>query len=65
MQKELNFHEKAMDIKLSKAAELQSKKLQSILVIEVQIYFSCLLGKRLAFYSEQLKSRVRRSLDTP
>ncbi len=53
MQKELNFHEKMLAIKLSPAAERQSRKLQSILIIEIQIYFSCLLGKRLAFYSEK------------
>jgi len=49
----LTFHNKEVDIKLSKNANEQSRQLDSILVIEIQIYFSCLLGKRLAFYSEQ------------
>jgi len=53
MQKQLTFHDKAIDIKLSKPADLQSEKLDSILLIEIQVYFSCLLGKRLAFYTNQ------------
>jgi len=53
MQKQLAFHEKEMDIQLSKQAVSQSSKLTSKLIIEIQIYFSCLLGKRLAFYADQ------------
>jgi len=52
MQSQLTFHHKAVAIKLSKAAGEQAQKLDSVLLIEIQIYFSCLLGKRLAFYSE-------------
>jgi len=52
MTKQLTFHDKSVDIKLSKLAALQSQQLKSILIIEIQIYFSCLLGKRLTFYSE-------------
>jgi len=51
MNKTLAFHSKDIDIQLSAAAEKQSGTLSSTLVIEIQIYFSCLLGKRLAFYS--------------
>jgi len=51
MKKILTFHSKDIDIQLSTAAEKQSKKLPATLLIEIQIYFSCLLGKRLAFYS--------------
>ncbi|MCW9047117.1 MAG: hypothetical protein OQK46_03480 [Gammaproteobacteria bacterium] len=53
MSEVLIFHNKEVDIKLSKAASEQSRQLDSVLLIEIQIYFSCLLGKRLAFYSEQ------------
>jgi len=53
MQSQLVFHKKKLDIKLSKSAEANSQKLQSKLIIEIQIYFSCLMGKRLAFYSEE------------
>jgi len=53
MLEQLMFHGKTIDIKLSKSAQKQSHNLESILLIEIQIYFSCLLGKRLAFYSEQ------------
>ena len=53
MQKQLVFHDKAVNINLTNSASSQSKQLESILVIEIQIYFSCLLGKRLAFYSAQ------------
>jgi len=52
MQSQLTFHNKAVAITLSKTADKQSQKLGSVLLIEIQIYFSCLLGKRLAFYSE-------------
>lgn len=53
MQKQLIFHEKPIDIKLTESASIQNKKLESILLVEIQIYFSCLLGKRLAFYTDQ------------
>ncbi len=53
MQEKLTFHKKEIDIQLSKQAVSQSKKLNSKLIIEIQIYFSCLLGKRLAFYTDQ------------
>ena len=52
MQKQLSFHEKPLMVKLSPAAIEQCARLESILLIEIQIYFSCLLGKRLAFYSD-------------
>jgi len=53
MLEQLTFHNKSVAIKLSESARQQAEKLDSILLIEIQIYFSCLLGKRLAFYSEQ------------
>lgn len=52
MHKQLIFHEKPMDIKLSESGLLQNQALTSPLIIEIQIYFSCLLGKRLAFYTK-------------
>jgi len=53
MQSTLAFHNKAVEVTLSKSAFEQSCVLDSVLLIEIQIYFSCLLGKRLAFYSEK------------
>jgi hypothetical protein len=53
MKKQLTFHDKTIDIALSDAAIDQSKKLGSQLLVEIQIYFSCMLGKRLAFYADQ------------
>ncbi|VAW56993.1 hypothetical protein MNBD_GAMMA07-2032 [hydrothermal vent metagenome] len=53
MLEQLVFHDKTIDITLSEAASQQSLQLESILLIEIQVYFSCLLSKRLAFYSEQ------------
>jgi len=53
LQTELIFHKKVMDITFSKKAKLQCEKLSSNLLIEIQIYFSCLLGKRLAFYTDK------------
>jgi len=53
MNKILSFHSKDIDVQLSAAAKKQSQQLPSTLVIEIQIYFSCLLGKRLAFYSDE------------
>ncbi|GMR01484.1 MAG: hypothetical protein BMS9Abin19_0874 [Gammaproteobacteria bacterium] len=52
MRKQLTFHEKSMAVNLSEQADQQSSKLECILLIEIQIYFSCLLGKRLAFYTD-------------
>lgn len=53
MQKHLVFYQKTMTITLSEQAERQSEKLKSTLIVEIQIYFSCLLGKRLAFYTAE------------
>jgi len=52
MNKQLTFHDRTIDIELSQASVNQSHQLSTRLIIEIQIYFSCLLGKRLAFYSE-------------
>lgn len=52
MHKQLTFHDKPIDIKLSNSASSQGQQLNFPLIIEIQIYFSCLLGKRLAFYTE-------------
>jgi hypothetical protein len=52
MNTQLTFHEKTMSISLSEQAVKQSNRLDDILLIEIQIYFSCLLSKRLAFYSD-------------
>jgi hypothetical protein len=52
MQKQLTFHGKSLTAKLSPQAVQQSHRLDCILLIEIQIYFSCLLGKRLAFYTD-------------
>lgn len=53
MQAKLIFHEKAINVTFSKKANLQCEQLNSNLLIEIQIYFSCLLGKRLAFYTDK------------
>ena len=53
METHLIFHNKPVAISLTKQAEAQSKSLSSALLIEIQIYFSCMLGKRLAFYTDQ------------
>lgn len=53
MNKQLIFHEKPMHVTLSRSAAMQSNNLHVVLLIEIQIYFSCLLGKRLAFYTDQ------------
>jgi len=52
MHKQLTFHNKSMSVKLSDNAVRQIHKLDHTVLIEIQIYFSCLLGKRLAFYSD-------------
>ena len=52
MNAQLTFHEKTMSINLTDQAVKQSNLLKNVLLIEIQIYFSCLLGKRLAFYSD-------------
>ena len=52
MKKDLVFHNKTIQIECSAKAEEMASKLSSPLVIEIQIYFSCMLGKRLAYYSD-------------
>ncbi len=52
MKKQLSFHGKSMAVNLSDPAAQQNLKLNNILLIEIQIYFSCMLGKRLAFYTD-------------
>jgi len=53
LEQTLNFHEKDILINLSGPAKTAAAQLASPLIIEIQIYFSCLLGKRLAFYANQ------------
>ena len=53
MNKIIIFHGKELDVQLSAAAAKQSEVLSSTVVVEIQIYFSCLLGKRLGFYSAE------------
>ncbi len=53
LEQTLTFHEKDILINLSEQAKVGATQLASPLIIEIQIYFSCLLGKRLAFYSDQ------------
>lgn len=52
MKKQLTFHKKTITVSLSDQAVQQNEKLKNLLLIEIQIYFSCLLGKRLAFYTD-------------
>jgi hypothetical protein len=53
MHNQLNFHNKQLDVHLSDTAAQQSHLLSGVLLVEIQIYFSCMLGKRLAFYTDQ------------
>lgn len=53
MKKQLTFHNKIIDITLSEKASEKSNAQKFPLIIEIQVYFSCLLGKRLAFYTDQ------------
>ena len=53
MKNKLIFHGKSIEITLSKSALIQTKKLESNVLLEIQIYFSCLLVKRLAIYSDK------------
>lgn len=50
MKKELTFQGKIIKVEYSKKSEELAHKLNSPLVMEIQIYFSCMLGKRLAYY---------------
>ncbi len=53
MDVKLNFHNKAVNVNLSKSARQKSQQQKGKLIIEIQVYFSCLLGKRLAYYSAE------------
>jgi len=52
MRKELTFQGKVVVIEWSKKADEMAHKLNSPIIMEIQIYFSCMLGKRLAHYSD-------------
>ncbi|MDH5785085.1 MAG: hypothetical protein OEZ16_05670 [Chromatiales bacterium] len=51
MRQQLSFHGKPIAITLSDAAAAQSQKMSDPLLMEIQIYFSCVLVKRAAIYS--------------
>lgn len=52
MTKNLVFHNKTLQVECSKSAEEAADKLNAPIVMEIQIYFSCMIGKRLAYYSD-------------
>jgi len=52
MQTSLNFHGRAVRVMLTPAAEQRAKALDERVLLEVQIYFSCVLVKRVAIYSD-------------
>ena len=52
MTKNLIFHNKMLKIECSQKAEEMAAQLNAFLVLEIQIYFSCMIGKRLAYYSD-------------
>jgi len=52
MKKEITFKGKVIKVAYSKKADELAQRLNSPLVIEIQVYFSCMLGKRLAYYSD-------------
>ncbi len=58
MQKTLRFHEKAVSISLSKSAEQRCRELEARILIEIQLYFSCVLVKRVAIYSDTKQDGV-------
>ena len=51
MRKALIFHGKTIEIEYTKKAEEMAQQLAAPMVMEIQIYFSCMLGKNLAYYS--------------
>ncbi|MDA8257079.1 MAG: hypothetical protein M0Z99_15865 [Betaproteobacteria bacterium] len=51
MTRNLSFHGKALKIECSEKAEKMANRLDAPVVMEMQIYFSCMIGKRLAYYS--------------
>ncbi len=52
MTKELVFHGRSIQTSYSSKAKEIAAQLSNPIVIEIQIYFSCMLGKRLAYYSD-------------
>ena len=52
MKKELIFHNKILRVECPEKAEKIATMLGHPIIIEMQIYFSCMLGKRLAYYSD-------------
>jgi hypothetical protein len=52
MKTNLTFHNKSISIELTSEAEQISASLAGRLIVEIQVYFSCMMGKRLAYYSD-------------
>ncbi len=51
MKKELHFQGKKIQIEYSQKADEMAHQLNTPMVMEMQVYFSCMLGKNLAYYS--------------
>lgn len=52
MKMSLRFHDKPVAVTLSETAVKRSRELAAPMLLEVQIYFSCVLVKRVAIYSD-------------
>lgn len=52
MQKTVMFHGKSVDVTLTPRAAKMCKAVVGQLILEVQVYFSCVLVKRVAIYAD-------------
>ncbi len=51
MQQQLTFHGKPICVTLSETAAAKCREMTSPLLLEIQVYFSCVLVKRVAIYT--------------
>ncbi len=52
MEQQLNFHGKLVQVTLTERATARSREMEHPLLMEIQLYFSCVLVKRVAIYAD-------------
>lgn len=63
MKQQLTFHNKPVSIHLTAAAVDALKQLESSLLIEMELYFSCMIRKRVRFHTEHMVDDAQQLTD--
>ena len=63
MHKELFFHNKPVSIEVTASAMKAMEQLQSPLLIEMELYFSCMIRKRVRFHTDYMNEAAQQLTD--